>query len=66
MDWTIDFYKDARGHEPVKEFLNSLSPAARAKVVRLIDMLTAHGVLLKEPYTKQVRGKIREMRVKDK
>ena len=66
MDWTIDFYKDAKGHEPVKEFLNSLSSAARAKVMRLIDLLAAHGVLLKEPYTKQVKGKIREMRIKDK
>jgi len=28
-------------------------------------MLVEYGVLLKEPYTRQVRGKIRELRIKD-
>lgn len=65
MYWIIDYYKDAQGNEPVKEFLNSLSITARVKVMKLIDFLTERGVLLKEPYTRQVRGKIRELRVKD-
>ena len=65
MDWTIEFYKDANGKEPVAEFLNSLSIDARAKVVKIIDMLSDYGVLLKEPYTRQVKGKIRELRIKD-
>ncbi len=33
--------------------------------MRLIDLLSDQGVLLKEPYTRQIRGKIRELRVKD-
>ncbi len=28
-------------------------------------MLRDYGVLLKEPYTRQIRGKIRELRIKD-
>ncbi len=32
---------------------------------RLIKLLKDYGVLLKEPYTKQIRGKIRELRIKD-
>ncbi len=47
------------------EFLDELPPKTRAKVVRLIDLLAEQGVLLKEPYTRQIRGKIRELRVKD-
>ena len=35
-------------------------------MMRLIEFLAERGVLLKEPYTKQIRGKIRELRVKDK
>ena len=66
MNWIIDYYKDTRGNEPVKEFLNSLSLSARVKMMRLIEFLAERGVLLKEPYTKQIRGKIRELRVKDK
>ncbi|MBI5894001.1 MAG: type II toxin-antitoxin system RelE/ParE family toxin [Deltaproteobacteria bacterium] len=65
MDWIIDYYKDTQGNEPVKEFLNSLSRTARAKAMRLIEFLTERGVLLKEPYTRQVKGKIRELRIKD-
>lgn len=32
---------------------------------RIINLLKDYGVLLKEPYTRQVRGKIRELRIKD-
>jgi phage-related protein len=65
MEWTVDFYKDASGEEPVRVFMDSLSLAARAKITRVIEKLAEHGVLLKEPFTRQVRGKIRELRVKD-
>lgn len=65
MNWTIDYYKDAQGKEAVKDFLDSLPLPAKAKVMRLIELLAEHGVLLKEPYTRQVRGKIRELRVID-
>ncbi len=65
MEWIIDYYKDAKGNEPVKEFINSLSLSAKVKVMRLIEFLAERGVLLKEPYTKQVKGKIRELRVRD-
>lgn len=33
--------------------------------MKLIDLLAEQGVLLKEPYTRQIKGKIRELRVKD-
>jgi len=66
QSWTVEFYKDASGREPVVEFLDSLPDSAHAKVIRYVELLTMYGVLLKEPYTKQVRGKIREIRVRDK
>ena len=65
MDWIVEFYKDVNEREPVKDFFNSLSTDARAKVVKVINMLSDYGVLLKEPYTRQIRGKIRELRIKD-
>lgn len=63
--WAVEFYRDEAGRELVADFLDSLPERARAKVVRHIDLLSTYGVLLKEPYTKQVRGKIREIRVTD-
>lgn len=65
MEWTVEFYKDKEGKEPVMDFLNSLSPSARAKAVKLFNLLVEYGVLLKEPYTRQVKGKVRELRIKD-
>lgn len=65
MDWVIDYYKDANGKEFVREFLNSLPLPAKAKAMRLIDTLAERGILLKEPFTRQVKGKIRELRIKD-
>jgi phage-related protein len=65
MDWTIEYYRDADGYEPAKHFVSSLSNSARAKALRTLALLKEHGVLLKEPYTRQLKGKIRELRVKD-
>ncbi|MEI6127795.1 MAG: type II toxin-antitoxin system RelE/ParE family toxin [Pseudomonadota bacterium] len=64
--WEIEFYRDEAGREPVAEFLDDLPDSARAKAVRLIELLATYGVLLKEPHTKQVRGKIREIRITDR
>lgn len=65
MPWEIVFYRDKNGKEPLAEFLNGLPVKTRARVVKLFDLLASAGVLLKEPYTRQIRGKIRELRVKD-
>jgi phage-related protein len=65
MKWTIEFYSGSDGREPAVIFLNSLPAKTRAKVTRILNLLGELGVLLKEPYTKQVRGKIRELRVSD-
>ena len=65
MEWTVEFYRDVYHKEPAAEFLDALPVATRAKVVRLLNLLAEYGVLLKEPYTKQVKGKIRELRVTD-
>lgn len=65
MNWTVEFYRDVRGNEPVADFINAFSHNTRAKVFRIVDLLGEYGVLLKEPYTRQIRGKIRELRLKD-
>ena len=66
MDWTVNFYKDSKGKEPVKEFFLLLSDEGRAKALKLLGMVRTYGVLLKEPYTRRVKDKIRELRTNDK
>lgn len=65
MDWTVEYYKDREGKEPTAEFIEALSNETKIKVLRIIKLLKDYGVLLKEPYTRQVKGKIRELRIKD-
>jgi len=65
VDWTVEYYRDSKDKEPVAEFIDALSIETRAKVFRTIKLLKNYGVLLKEPYTRQVRGKIRELRIRD-
>ncbi len=55
--WEIEFYRDKSGREPLTTFLNDLPLKTRARVVKLIDLLAEYGVLLKEPYTRQIKGK---------
>jgi phage-related protein len=65
LEWTVEYYKDAKGSEPVAEFIDSLPIGAQAKIFRLIGLLARYHVLLKEPYTKQIKGKVRELRMVD-
>jgi len=65
MEWTVEFYKDVSGNEPAIDFIDSLSEEGQAKILRYIQLLLKYGVLLKEPYTRRVEGKIREVRTTD-
>lgn len=65
MNWVVEHYRDNDGNEPTADFINSLPDKTKARVLRIIKLLKEYGVLLKEPYTKQIKGKIRELRIKD-
>lgn len=66
MNWTVEYYMDSRGNEPVADFLDSLPIEVQVKVFRLIDLLGNYGVLLTEPYTRKIKGKLRELRITDR
>ncbi|TWF94176.1 type II toxin-antitoxin system RelE/ParE family toxin [Saccharopolyspora dendranthemae] len=46
----------------VRRWLEGLAPAHFATAMFYIDRLEEDGVLLGEPYTRQLRGKLRELR----
>ncbi|MFI7631888.1 type II toxin-antitoxin system RelE/ParE family toxin [Microbispora rosea] len=57
MDWgTVEVEPE------VRQWLEGLSTASFAKVAFYVDLLAAEGVLLGEPYSKQLDGKLRELR----
>ncbi|MEV0166012.1 type II toxin-antitoxin system RelE/ParE family toxin [Nonomuraea fuscirosea] len=46
----------------VDEWFDTLDQEDQEIAAFYIDLLAAHGVLLDEPYTRQLRGKLRELR----
>ena len=60
----IEFYKKEDGTEPVREFLDSLEPKMRAKMLRTIDLLEVNGIALREPYSSPLDDGIFELRAK--
>ncbi len=60
--WTYEFYQDEKEQEYVKDFLLSLRPRPRGKVLQAIKILSEFGVNLPFPYSSQVEGRLRELR----
>lgn len=56
MAWEIEL------EDEVRDWLDTLDEAAYGAARRSIDLLESQGVLLGEPYTRQLRGKLRELR----
>ncbi len=57
MDWGT-----AELEPEVRQWLEGLSATSFAKVAFYVDLLAAEGALLGEPYSKQLDGKLRELR----
>ncbi|MGH8513382.1 MAG: type II toxin-antitoxin system RelE/ParE family toxin [Gammaproteobacteria bacterium] len=63
--WIVLLYADERGREHVREWLEMLertAPKEYGVVTHQIDLLEEFGPILSEPHTKQLRGKLRELR----
>ena len=63
MAWTVDFYEEEDGSAPVEEFLARLPLEHKAKALAIVKLLEESGPTLPFPYSSQVRGKIRELRI---
>jgi phage-related protein len=54
--WTLETYRDARGREPVTEFIESLRPPMQAKVRRNLAALRDSGNRLGMPLARPISG----------
>lgn len=57
------FYHPDSDKAPVLEYLEDLPVKEKIKVTKYIEFLRQNKGVLDEPYTKHIRGKIRELRV---
>ena len=64
FEYRVKLYFDRKtGRSSVKGYIDSLGERERAKVLKYIEFLREHRGILNEPYTKHIKGKIRELRV---
>jgi phage-related protein len=62
IDWTIVFYRDARGRRPVLEFIESLDDRVQARLRRAIEELRVRNVRATFPLVRHIEGKLWELR----
>ncbi len=62
--YLIDFYETVDGKCPVSEFLDSLEPKMKAKMLRTIDLLEQNGPILREPYSSPMNNGLFELKAK--
>jgi len=65
MQWTVNYYTNETGEQPVKEWIKSLDEKLRLKVYRSFELLEEFNLNLKAPYVKPLQDKLYELRVKD-
>src|SRR5271167_1868394 len=62
--WPIEFFVEEDGERPVQIWLDGLLEDVRGKILARIDLLAEHGPTLDHPYTSQIEGKLREVRLR--
>jgi phage-related protein len=63
-DYKVKFYKDIKTNQsPVLKYIKELRDKEEAKVLKYIEFLRTQKGYLREPYSKHIKGKIRELRV---
>ena len=60
----VIFYGKVDGTFPARDFILSLEPKMRAKMVRTVELLEHNGIDLREPYSKSLGDGIFELRAK--
>lgn len=61
-DWSILFYADERGEDPVGAFLKSLDLRTQARFDWSIEQLRLRNLKAREPLVRHLEGKIWELR----
>jgi len=64
IEYKVKFYKNSRNNKNlVLEYINNAETKERAKILKYIEFLRVNRGHLDEPYSKHIKGKIRELRV---
>ena len=61
--YKIYYYKNSKGKKPVREYIYRFAKKERAKIFKWIEFLGEHKGCSDEPYSRHIKGKIRELRI---
>lgn len=64
--WKVNFFQNARGDYPVKDFIKEQDQPTAAKISSYIELLKTDGPYLKPPYMKKLQDKLYELRISGK
>jgi len=63
-EYKVKFYKNTKTDcSSVLEYIEKLSIKEKAKILKYIEFLRENNGYLDEPYSKHIKGKIRELRI---
>lgn len=62
-EYRVKFYQNNKGGIPVIDYIEKISKKEKAKILKYIEFLKDKKGYLDEPYSKHIKGKIRELRV---
>jgi len=62
QEWTVVFYTNEQGNEPVREFLNGLDLKTKARFDWSIEQLQMRNIRAREPLVRQLEGRLWELR----
>jgi phage-related protein len=63
IEYKVSFYKDKKDKSSVLKYIEKLSEKEKTKIYKYIEFLRINEGVLDEPYSKHIKGKIRELRV---
>ena len=63
IEYKVTFFRGSKSHSPVLDYIDSLQIKEKAKVLKYIEFLRENKGVLDEPYSKHIKGKIRELRI---
>lgn len=62
-EYKVKFYQNRKGESQTLEYIENLDIKEKAKVLKYIDFLRENNGYLDEPYSKHIKGAVRELRV---
>jgi phage-related protein len=62
--WEVEFFTDEDGSFPVRAWLDGLPEEVQGRIIARIELLKKGGPTLDYPYTSQIEGRLREVRLR--